>query len=154
MRFGQKKNTITCHVHNKGRSQRHFLSFSTNTILSSCIMFGVYSCSLFWMWELGPPMHFSELFGGPLEAISGFHAASLKFQVGPSNSGCARFCFYCCTTLLLHKGLGVFLPGSMPKKSIRFASFEQYKKILADKSTGKTSTSGVFFGKSHCKCLA
>jgi solute carrier family 25 citrate transporter 1 len=30
--------------------------------------------------------------------------------------------------------------------AIRFASFETYKGWMADKSTGKTSTSGVFIG--------
>ncbi|KLO11083.1 mitochondrial carrier [Schizopora paradoxa] len=47
------------------------------------------------------------------------------------------------TPLALYKGLGAVLSGIVPKMSIRFASFEQYKKALAD-STGKTSTSGVF----------
>ena len=49
------------------------------------------------------------------------------------------------TPLALYKGLGAVLSGIVPKMSIRFASFEQYKKALAD-SSGKTSTGGVFLG--------
>ncbi len=50
------------------------------------------------------------------------------------------------TPLALYKGLGAVLSGIVPKMSIRFASFEHYKKALADKSTGKTNTGGVFLG--------
>lgn len=44
----------------------------------------------------------------------------------------------------LYKGLGAVLSGIIPKMAIRFASFEQYKVFLADKSTGKCSPSKVF----------
>ncbi|KAL5504641.1 SFC1 [Sanghuangporus vaninii] len=48
------------------------------------------------------------------------------------------------TPLALYKGLGAVLSGIVPKMSIRFASFESYKKALADPATGKTRTSGTF----------
>ena len=48
------------------------------------------------------------------------------------------------TPLALYKGLGAVLSGIVPKMSIRFASFETYKRWLADKETGKTSTSRIF----------
>ena len=51
------------------------------------------------------------------------------------------------TPLALYKGLGAVLSGIVPKMSIRFASFETYKKWLADKQTGKTSTGMTFVGK-------
>lgn len=38
------------------------------------------------------------------------------------------------------------MTGITPKMAIRFASFEQYKALLANKETGKTSSSGIFFG--------
>ncbi|KAJ6631431.1 mitochondrial carrier domain-containing protein [Mycena sp. CBHHK59/15] len=48
------------------------------------------------------------------------------------------------TPLALYKGFGAVLSGIVPKMATRFASFEQYKGWLADKNTGKTSTSGIF----------
>ncbi|KAF8525969.1 mitochondrial carrier domain-containing protein [Hysterangium stoloniferum] len=48
------------------------------------------------------------------------------------------------TPLALYKGLGAVLSGIVPKMAIRFASFETYKKWLANKETGKTSVSGIF----------
>ncbi|KAJ7647817.1 mitochondrial carrier domain-containing protein [Roridomyces roridus] len=48
------------------------------------------------------------------------------------------------TPLALYKGLGAVLSGIVPKMAIRFASFEQYKGLLADPTTGKTSTGGIF----------
>jgi solute carrier family 25 citrate transporter 1 len=48
------------------------------------------------------------------------------------------------TPLALYKGLGAVLSGIVPKMAIRFASFEAYKGWLADASTGKTSTGGIF----------
>ncbi|KAJ7072869.1 mitochondrial carrier domain-containing protein [Mycena amicta] len=48
------------------------------------------------------------------------------------------------TPLALYKGLGAVLAGIVPKMSIRFASFEQYKQFLADPATGKTSTGMIF----------
>jgi hypothetical protein len=44
-------------------------------------------------------------------------------------------------------GLGAVVSGIVPKMAIRFASFEAYKGYLADKTTGKTSSTGVFLGK-------
>ncbi|KAF8589469.1 mitochondrial carrier [Ramaria rubella] len=49
------------------------------------------------------------------------------------------------TPLALYKGLGAVLSGIVPKMAIRFASFETYKKWLADKETGKTGVAGIFF---------
>jgi solute carrier family 25 citrate transporter 1 len=51
--------------------------------------------------------------------------------------------------LALYKGLGAVLSGIVPKMATRFASFETYKGLLADKETGKTSVGGVFLGKDH-----
>ncbi|TEB38112.1 mitochondrial carrier [Coprinellus micaceus] len=48
------------------------------------------------------------------------------------------------TPLALYKGLGAVLSGIVPKMAIRFASFEAYKGLLADKETGKTSVGGIF----------
>ncbi|KAF9510456.1 hypothetical protein BS47DRAFT_1300158 [Hydnum rufescens UP504] len=48
------------------------------------------------------------------------------------------------TPLALYKGLGAVLSGIIPKMAIRFASFETYKSLLADKKTGKTSLGGIF----------
>ncbi|CAK5266071.1 unnamed protein product [Mycena citricolor] len=48
------------------------------------------------------------------------------------------------TPLALYKGLGAVLSGIVPKMAIRFASFESYKSFLADRTTGKTSTAGIF----------
>ncbi|KAH9822233.1 mitochondrial carrier domain-containing protein [Melampsora americana] len=44
----------------------------------------------------------------------------------------------------LYKGLGAVISGIVPKMSIRFASFEAYKGWLADKQTGKVSSSAIF----------
>ncbi|KAL7920904.1 mitochondrial carrier [Trichoderma austrokoningii] len=49
------------------------------------------------------------------------------------------------TPLALYKGLGAVLTGIVPKMAIRFTSFEWYKQLLADKSTGTVSGSGTFF---------
>ncbi|GAA5878892.1 hypothetical protein JCM5296_006106 [Sporobolomyces johnsonii] len=48
------------------------------------------------------------------------------------------------TPLGLYKGLGAVVTGIVPKMAIRFASFEQYKMFLANKETGKTSSSMIF----------
>ncbi|KAK9451349.1 mitochondrial carrier domain-containing protein [Limtongia smithiae] len=45
----------------------------------------------------------------------------------------------------LYKGLGAVITGIVPKMAIRFSSFEWYKTMLANKETGKTSPTGVFF---------
>ncbi|KAK7206721.1 mitochondrial carrier domain-containing protein [Myxozyma melibiosi] len=45
----------------------------------------------------------------------------------------------------LYKGLGAVITGIVPKMAIRFSSFEYYKTALANKETGKTSPTGVFF---------
>lgn len=47
----------------------------------------------------------------------------------------------------LYKGLGAVVSGIVPKMAIRFASFEQYKGLLANKQTGKTGSGGIFLGK-------
>lgn len=52
------------------------------------------------------------------------------------------------TPLALYKGLGAVLSGIVPKMAIRFASFETYKKRLADKETGQTSLGNIFIGSS------
>ncbi|KAL2753855.1 hypothetical protein ACRALDRAFT_2108418 [Sodiomyces alcalophilus JCM 7366] len=52
------------------------------------------------------------------------------------------------TPLALYKGLGAVLTGIVPKMAIRFTSFEAYKQMLADKSTGVVSGKATFFGKS------
>ncbi|KAH9949287.1 mitochondrial carrier [Amylocystis lapponica] len=48
------------------------------------------------------------------------------------------------TPLALYKGLGAVLSGIVPKMAIRFASFEKYKSLLANKETGKTSVGNIF----------
>lgn len=48
------------------------------------------------------------------------------------------------TPLALYKGLGAVLTGIVPKMAIRFTSFEWYKQLLADKSTGVVSGQGTF----------
>lgn len=48
------------------------------------------------------------------------------------------------TPLALYKGLGAVLTGIVPKMAIRFTSFEWYKQLLADKSTGTVSGRGTF----------
>ncbi|KUI55529.1 Succinate/fumarate mitochondrial transporter [Cytospora mali] len=48
------------------------------------------------------------------------------------------------TPLGLYKGLGAVLTGIIPKMAIRFTSFEYYKQLLADKSTGQISGRGTF----------
>ncbi|KAJ8101988.1 mitochondrial carrier domain-containing protein [Lipomyces tetrasporus] len=45
----------------------------------------------------------------------------------------------------LYKGLGAVITGIVPKMAIRFSSFEFFKTALADKTTQKTSSSGIFF---------
>ncbi|KAJ3083112.1 hypothetical protein HDU99_000580 [Rhizoclosmatium hyalinum] len=44
----------------------------------------------------------------------------------------------------LYKGLGAVMAGIIPKMAIRFSSFEAYKEILADSTTGLTSSVGIF----------
>ncbi|PLW22066.1 hypothetical protein PCASD_10783 [Puccinia coronata f. sp. avenae] len=44
----------------------------------------------------------------------------------------------------LYKGLGAVVSGIVPKMSIRFASFETYKGWLANKESGKVSSSAIF----------
>jgi solute carrier family 25 citrate transporter 1 len=48
--------------------------------------------------------------------------------------------------LALYKGLGAVVSGIVPKMAIRFSSFEIYKGMFADKVTGETNMTGVFFG--------
>ncbi|RYO89156.1 hypothetical protein DL766_008636 [Monosporascus sp. MC13-8B] len=48
------------------------------------------------------------------------------------------------TPLGLYKGLGAVLTGIVPKMAIRFTSFETYKQVLADRSTGAVSGTGTF----------
>ncbi|EEP80043.1 succinate/fumarate transporter [Uncinocarpus reesii 1704] len=45
------------------------------------------------------------------------------------------------TVLGLYKGLGAVLSGIIPKMAIRFTSYGWYKQFLADKETGKLSSS-------------
>ncbi|KAK4705513.1 hypothetical protein P7C70_g686, partial [Phenoliferia sp. Uapishka_3] len=45
----------------------------------------------------------------------------------------------------LYKGLGAVVSGIVPKMAIRFASFEQYKGMMANKETGLTGSGGIFF---------
>ncbi|KAI4259333.1 MAG: hypothetical protein L6R42_004617, partial [Xanthoria sp. 1 TBL-2021] len=45
----------------------------------------------------------------------------------------------------LYKGLGAVVTGIVPKMAIRFTSYEWYKQLLADKSTGQISGQGTFF---------
>lgn len=47
----------------------------------------------------------------------------------------------------LYKGLGAVVSGIVPKMAIRFASFETYKDLLADRD-GKTSSPAIFLGQS------
>ncbi|CAG8456313.1 4863_t:CDS:2 [Ambispora leptoticha] len=47
--------------------------------------------------------------------------------------------------LALYKGLGAVVTGIVPKMAIRFSSFELYKTWLANKDTGKVSTTATFF---------
>ncbi|KAI1021302.1 hypothetical protein LB505_000345 [Fusarium chuoi] len=48
------------------------------------------------------------------------------------------------TPLGLYKGLGAVLTGIVPKMAIRFTSFEWYKQILADPTTGAVSGKATF----------
>ncbi len=48
------------------------------------------------------------------------------------------------TPLALYKGLGAVLTGIVPKMAIRFTSFEAYKQLLADKTTGVVSGQAIF----------
>lgn len=48
------------------------------------------------------------------------------------------------TPLGLYKGLGAVVTGIVPKMAIRFTSFEQYKKLLANKQTGVVSSQATF----------
>lgn len=48
------------------------------------------------------------------------------------------------TPLALYKGLGAVMTGIVPKMAIRFTSFEWYKQLLADKSTGSVSGRATF----------
>ncbi|KAL8728001.1 MAG: hypothetical protein Q9166_005672 [cf. Caloplaca sp. 2 TL-2023] len=49
------------------------------------------------------------------------------------------------TPLGLYKGLGAVVTGIVPKMAIRFTSYEWYKQLLAEKSTGQISGRGTFF---------
>ncbi|KAK9388130.1 mitochondrial carrier domain-containing protein [Lipomyces mesembrius] len=44
----------------------------------------------------------------------------------------------------LYKGLGAVITGIVPKMAIRFSSFEIFKNALADKTTNKTTSAGIF----------
>jgi solute carrier family 25 (mitochondrial citrate transporter), member 1 len=44
----------------------------------------------------------------------------------------------------LYKGLGAVVTGMVPKMAIRFSSFEKYRELLTDKTTGKISKKGNF----------
>ncbi|ROV94433.1 hypothetical protein VSDG_05886 [Cytospora chrysosperma] len=48
------------------------------------------------------------------------------------------------TPLGLYKGLGAVMTGIIPKMAIRFTSFEAYKQMLADSSTGGVSGGSTF----------
>jgi solute carrier family 25 citrate transporter 1 len=50
------------------------------------------------------------------------------------------------TPLGLYKGLGAVLTGIIPKMAIRFTSFEAYKRLLANKETGKVTGQATFVG--------
>jgi solute carrier family 25 (mitochondrial citrate transporter), member 1 len=50
------------------------------------------------------------------------------------------------TPLGLYKGLGAVISGIVPKMAIRFASFEQYKRLLASPD-GKVSSGATFLGE-------
>ncbi|KAI4219749.1 MAG: hypothetical protein LQ349_008265, partial [Xanthoria aureola] len=49
------------------------------------------------------------------------------------------------TPLGLYKGLGAVVTGIVPKMAIRFTSYEWYKQLLADPTTGQISGQGTFF---------
>jgi solute carrier family 25 citrate transporter 1 len=44
----------------------------------------------------------------------------------------------------LYKGLGAVVLGIIPKMAIRFSSYEFYRGLLTDKTTGKISTGAIF----------
>ncbi|CCK69890.1 Sfc1p KNAG_0D01380 [Huiozyma naganishii CBS 8797] len=46
--------------------------------------------------------------------------------------------------LALYKGLGAVVIGIIPKMAIRFSSYEWYRTLLADKTTGSVSTGNTF----------
>ncbi|BDD55321.1 Mitochondrial succinate-fumarate transporter [Monascus purpureus] len=48
------------------------------------------------------------------------------------------------TALGLYKGLGAVLGGIIPKMAIRFTSYDAYKQMLADKTTGQISPQATF----------
>ncbi|KAI3397695.1 hypothetical protein diail_10464 [Diaporthe ilicicola] len=48
------------------------------------------------------------------------------------------------TPLGLYKGLGAVMTGIVPKMAIRFTSFEAYKQMLADGTTGQVTGRGTF----------
>ena len=50
------------------------------------------------------------------------------------------------TPLGLYKGLGAVLTGIVPKMAIRFTSYDIYKQLLANKTTGAVSGQATFFG--------
>lgn len=54
------------------------------------------------------------------------------------------------TALGLYKGLGAVLGGIIPKMAIRFTSYDAYKQMLADKTTGQISPQATFLGRSLC----
>ena len=59
------------------------------------------------------------------------------------------------TPLGLYKGLGAVVTGIVPKMAIRFTSYEWYKQLLADKSSGAVSGQATFIGMSlRCRILA
>lgn len=58
------------------------------------------------------------------------------------------------TPLGLYKGLGAVITGIVPKMAIRFTSFEQYKKLLANKETGVVSARATFLGMSSSQLFA
>ncbi|MCJ1337380.1 hypothetical protein MMC09_002662 [Bachmanniomyces sp. S44760] len=49
------------------------------------------------------------------------------------------------TPLGLYKGLGAVVTGIVPKMAIRFTSYEWYKQLLANKTTGAVSGQATFF---------
>jgi len=49
------------------------------------------------------------------------------------------------TPLGLYKGLGAVLTGIIPKMAIRFTSYDIYKQLLANKTTGEVSGQATFF---------
>ncbi len=51
------------------------------------------------------------------------------------------------TPLGLYKGLGAVITGIVPKMAIRFTSFEWYKSLAANTTTGVVSGQGIFVGK-------